>query len=606
MKKNIKRILLTALIIVSTVFCLTGCSNANVTTSVYVDDNFSGYKEIRIDLSGVGNYINGGASAVEQCIWDHQPEGTDFYLDEDNNNVVLSYYFNSLDEYRTKVSNALSAGGFEDEVLVTYENSDTIFKKGVIYKENFTTSDLIAWFKNAMVEDGVIEKGYSSNVSVNSPKVYINDEEIENYSSSISIDEQERTCFNNIYVFTSIADDGTYKRNIDFLISKSTKEKIDEEKDLTQYMKSLYIPDVDASESVNVNDYDSEINYNYYISGKTADELTEKTNTILQSNNNFSSELTLDEENVGHANLSIKEKIDGSYYLSSEYNNAKVSDVIPYRNIVKVKEYTASGIDSDSYSLDDGSFAIEASPGVEYNAELDWLISPANVQMTVKASSNGKTKVELEEMFSNTLDSSFVDSAEERLADYTSFGGQQSRNGNVVTISFDGDQYLVEKQISNFAKGAETEENNFSIDVAKGESGKIWQDATKFKINYDFSDVFGENTMIMYKETDGFFSSQKTIGNTIGSAGKSSIEVVELKISIIGYVLGIGGLATLIAGIVLLVLGRKDFKNIKIERKPKPVKVAAPQAPKATQAPKQAKNQASKETYHEDDEEDLL
>ena len=606
MKKNIKRILLTAFVVACVFLGLSGCSSADVNTSVHIDNDFSGYKEIRISLSDVWSYISGGAEAVENCVWSHQPEGTDFYLDE-NNEVVLSYYFKSLDEYRTKVTNALRAGGFEDEVLVTYENCDTIFKSGVIYKENFSTRDLIEWFKNAMIEDGIVESSNASKINVSTPEVYINDEKLDNYSSSISIDHQERTCFDDINVTTSITDDGTYERAISFTINNSVKEKINEKTDLTQYMKSLYVPNEDSSDKIDVIESDYQTNYDFYITGSTIDELIEKTNKIFQSNNSLSIETVLDEGNVGHANLSIKEKLDGSYYLTSEYNNAKVSDVIPYKNIVSVKEYKASGADSDSYYFDNGLLIIEASPGVEYNANLDWLISPDKVQMSVKANPNGKTKVELEEIFPNSLDSTFIDSAEQRLVDnYLTYGGKQSRDDHNITISFDGDQYSVEKQISNFAIGGEAEENSFSVDVTKGETGKIWQDATKLVINYDFSNVFGANTVITYKEKDGFFSSQKINGSKTSSIGRSSIEVIELKISIIGYVLGIVGIATLIGGIVLLVLGRKDFKDIKFEKKPKPVKVAVPQTPVTAKAPKQSPKQESKDTHQENDEEDLL
>lgn len=581
MKKNILKILIVFLTSMSILCVFTGCSDANITTSFVMNDDFSGKREIKIDCSKVMDYISGGMAKVTETIENYQPGGFEYYID--NKTIVFSINYSNLDEYREKVAAALSAGDFDKEPAVVFENTTTPFKEGVYFYENFSTKDLIKWFINGLVNDGVVTSSNSSNIALEKPSVIINGTEYSNSSNDISIDEQERNTFDWIDITTG-QEGSTYYRDIIFCIKNDTKTKLEEKMDLIEYFKGIYVIDEESEDSFSIisaddnasynNAYDSTL-YSFSIKSEDLESLLEKTNSILQSSNN-SLELskTLLEEEPGYAMVNLKEKLDGSYYLSSSRSGLyNISDTLDgYKNSTII-EKKASGISMGTDEIKPGKFFDETNPGVEYETNIKWLISPEKVLFDISNTIGGKVTVTLKEIFSDDLDDTYIDSAKTRLDNFMSFGGELSQDDKKIVIEFNDEENALEKMIGNFSENVEVEDGNFSVDTIQCNSRKTWKDASLITVNYDFSKVFGEQTSIAFEDSDGLFSDKHLVSMQSPAPAIGQMVISTTKISILGYVLFSLGTILLVVGAILFIKNKDCLAELKSLIKSKPIKI---------------------------------
>ena len=106
-------------------------------------------------------YFKGSKKDLNKLIKQSCPDALTYTSSSENGNDSYTFYlrFSSLDDYKKKVSDLLN---FSPEI--TYEYGDSPFVSGLIYKENFTSKDLMTWLYTALYEAKYIDKDSSSDL----------------------------------------------------------------------------------------------------------------------------------------------------------------------------------------------------------------------------------------------------------------------------------------------------------------------------------------------------------------------------------------------------------------------------------------------------------
>ena len=168
--KTIRKLLLAVLALLA-VCVLTGCG-AKVSSDMTVSKDFAGSREIVLDIASDDlEKVEGGIKALEKIIKADIPDEMTYKInhqDDGSEQIVFTITFEDLEGYREKITTILDAGVTEEEEEnkivpeIRFEYSDTYFKKGVVFQENFNNVDLVDWFREGIREAGIITESESN------------------------------------------------------------------------------------------------------------------------------------------------------------------------------------------------------------------------------------------------------------------------------------------------------------------------------------------------------------------------------------------------------------------------------------------------------------
>ena len=141
---------------------LCGCG-VNLTSTVKLNKDFSGTRVMSCTFSSrdFHSYFKGSKEDLNKLIKESCPDALTYTSSSSDGNDTYTFYlrFSSLDDYKKKVRDLLN---FSPEI--TYEYGDSPFVSGLIYKENFTSKDLMTWLYTALYEGKYIDKDSSSDL----------------------------------------------------------------------------------------------------------------------------------------------------------------------------------------------------------------------------------------------------------------------------------------------------------------------------------------------------------------------------------------------------------------------------------------------------------
>ena len=134
---------------------LTSCG-INLNTKFSADKNFKGTRVIRcsINKNDLTN-LNRDFSSMDTLIEQYCPDVMS-YRDHSTERKQIYHFtitFESFDDYKNKVQECLN---FAPEIEFDYRN--TPFANGLIYQENFTSRDLMAWFSENLIKEGIYDR----------------------------------------------------------------------------------------------------------------------------------------------------------------------------------------------------------------------------------------------------------------------------------------------------------------------------------------------------------------------------------------------------------------------------------------------------------------
>ena len=135
-----------------TVILLGGCSSASkVNTTLKLNDDFSGVRvmDISLDKEAISKGYSGTMEDLKKIVDENIPKELSYTYDDDGFHVMLE--FTSLEDYRKKV-NAVTKENKEINVTLP----ESVWLNGIYIEENFSSSDLLAWFSKAMVDSGSV------------------------------------------------------------------------------------------------------------------------------------------------------------------------------------------------------------------------------------------------------------------------------------------------------------------------------------------------------------------------------------------------------------------------------------------------------------------
>ena len=159
MKKAIRRLVVMAVLLLA--FGLMGCGST-LKTDLSVSDNFAGTRtmEVSIDKETFDEYAEeyvskDGFLTLAKETTEKVPECMKFSYEETKNKYIFCFImsFTSLEEYKQQVADVL---GKKIEVSFVYSKSP--FTREITVNENFSSEELLSWFRNFLVEKEYLEK----------------------------------------------------------------------------------------------------------------------------------------------------------------------------------------------------------------------------------------------------------------------------------------------------------------------------------------------------------------------------------------------------------------------------------------------------------------
>lgn len=579
--KHMKKYFSVLVLFLLSLFVFCGCG-ASIDTKIEVDKEFMGARTINVTVekSDLDEYVTGGIEALKQVADASIPEEMSYSVSAGEETTVMTFQveFEDVDDYVEKVNNIISAGSNQElKPEVEYENMDTFFKKGIYFSENFTSQDLLQGYFDALNEAQIISETDQSNwASLGDSQCIIDGKEYEVYSE-LYVDEQDYCCLDTFEVETTLHIDGTITREFRMGAYNATLENLMARGCVfADYVKEL-VPE--GATIVSGENADDEGNYEEYIitvNAKNAEELTKKTNQILQSENEFALEIKENEETTGMAKVYVTEKLDGSYYLDYRNGNPLTSIVNTFANSSIAAESVELS-DETVYFVEDQLVYAPSNTGVQ-EFIFDWKIGFATIELDIDIKSRGK-KVDVSFIFTpeDTLDDKLQQEAIQSLKKSCGkYGKFEERDGKCI-LSFTGSVQEVCQNINELMKSnnpeAEEGANYFNINVVASEKQKIIFNCFNAEIYYNLSPIIGRQSITLcdeekfYKQIyyNGDFI-QDSDGNHI-TVSEATVTITQSKLSIaIVAVCGVGILLFLF-GSIMLAFNMKKIKRNLSERK---------------------------------------
>lgn len=243
-----KQALLSILLLLALLF-LSGCG-ARVSTRLILDSDFSGSRIITCvaSKSDVENNFEGGVGGIDAVISQHCPSNLTCTKTEDDSSYTYTFTmtFSSFEDYKLQVESLL---GRSSEI--TFRQPDSVFASGAALEEDFSSLDLLGWFKKVVEEEELMSN--SSNLWELSDTSVVFDGEEFSTGGTIQFNHIESNPITAIQVETHIGQ-SSCERTVSFLMPERAGGKKQEEVDA--YMDSL-MPEGASGEWVRSEENDS-------------------------------------------------------------------------------------------------------------------------------------------------------------------------------------------------------------------------------------------------------------------------------------------------------------------------------------------------------------
>ena len=288
---------------------LCGCG-VNLTSTVKLNKDFSGTRVMSCTFSSrdFHTYFKGSKKDLNKLIKESCPDSLTYTSSSTDGNDTYTFrlHFSSLDDYKKKVSDLLN---FSPEI--TYEYGDSPVVSGLIYKENFTSKDLMTWLYTALYEGKYINKDSSSDLwDLKNTEISFLGKTYET-KDKINIDEMSYVPLSSIDIDTKTKDSGKLTRTIRFHIPQKTLDQN------TGKIRSYFTG--------------NDITWENTSNGKTLcisfdannfSDLAQKTRAVLHSKNSFGTySSTCHKDNPFTLNINYKESLDVSHFI---HENQKI------------------------------------------------------------------------------------------------------------------------------------------------------------------------------------------------------------------------------------------------------------------------------------------
>lgn len=214
------------LLALAVLLCLSGC--VNVGTTMTVDENFSGQREITLSFAAELMQTDGVLNDMDNHIADAKPADMDFYRTDSADPIeyVFTVRFDSLDEYKDKIENITGR-----EVSVEFSYVDQPYNRDIRLVEDFDSSELFVWFEEVLESQReAIETAMGTPVdfsdmwTLSGYTLELAGENFTSTNSKISYSHGGGDLISGIEMTTVIHVDEQYTRYIEFEFSSRSSE----------------------------------------------------------------------------------------------------------------------------------------------------------------------------------------------------------------------------------------------------------------------------------------------------------------------------------------------------------------------------------------------
>lgn len=223
MKKSIRKIGLILMTILVAAFLAACSAGSTVDTTLTINDDLSGTRvmELVIDQSVFDERFNGTIEDLNDTITETCPTELVWAFDDSTGANVYTFTltFSSTADYKTQVDAIIGEGS---DVQIAIAKVDSVWASGISVEESFSSSELLLWLQNAVVDKGFVDESNASKVfSLGSNTVAFAGNE---YSASNYIDceELEYLSINSINMLTDMKAYDCYSKKIELSIPASS------------------------------------------------------------------------------------------------------------------------------------------------------------------------------------------------------------------------------------------------------------------------------------------------------------------------------------------------------------------------------------------------
>lgn len=193
--------------------------------------------------------------------------------------ATFTLSFSDQEAYISAVEELLEVGDVDTVPEIEVAVLDSPFSSGIRVGENFSSTELLQWWVNMLVDEGVIsESDSSSALSGRDSYVTYDGEEIESYSSYINVDTTEENGMSRVSMQTTLEPDDEWSRTFTFVMDdsdyRSAKSAADE-------FFEEGMPDEATVRLAEKNDW--ERTWEVQLPALPPEELAEATNQVLLS-----------------------------------------------------------------------------------------------------------------------------------------------------------------------------------------------------------------------------------------------------------------------------------------------------------------------------------
>ena len=333
--KKCKKYLLLSSLLILVLLIFTACG-AVINTEMSFNKDFKGERILTafVKSSDIRSYVPTGADGIEEAIKKYIPESMTYKrIGKESNDVefIFSISFNDLEDYTKKVTQILNKNPDNTiQASILYDNKNNEFKKNVLFEENFSSKDLLAWLVYALKTENIVNDSNISNwMEIGTSSLKIENQDYDVYGN-FQVKESESTSFDKINVLTEILESGKLKRSITFLMNEKNV-KILEGRGIiiSEYLKKLSPENSYFEESKE----DKNIKYLISFESETFQELSSNTDKLFNSQNSiFAISYSSYDDSKNSIKIDVNEYIDASYYLDYDSNKLK-SDIYLYENL---------------------------------------------------------------------------------------------------------------------------------------------------------------------------------------------------------------------------------------------------------------------------------
>lgn len=334
--KNCKKHIIISSLMILVLLIFTACG-AEINTDMKFDKDFKGDRIITayVKSADLRSYVLTGADGIEDVIKRYIPESLSYKrIDKNSGDVefIFTINFNSLEDYTNKINQILSRN--PDNTIkanVSYYNKNNEFNKNLMFEENFSSNDLLAWLVYSLKTENIVNHSSVSDwMETGKSSLKIDNQDYYVYGN-FKVKKSESSSFDSIHVLTEIVENGNFKRSITFIMNeKNIKSLKDKGLVITDYLKKLSPENAKFEESKE----NGSVKYIVSFESQTSQELSLNTDKLLNSKDSvFTVKYSSYEENKNTIKVDIDEYIDASYYFNYESDRLE-SDICLFKNML--------------------------------------------------------------------------------------------------------------------------------------------------------------------------------------------------------------------------------------------------------------------------------